>query len=436
MDLDTLMLLTLLGMLGAIVLGVHIALALGATAMIGTYFIFGDTYLAASQVGGAAYELIRDHVFMTIPLFVLMGDFLSKSGAASDLYTLINKGLKGVPGRLGVATVTGNAAFAAVTGTSIASAAAFTRIAWPEMKAAGYKHSFALGSIAGSACLGMLIPPSVLLIVWGIITEDSIGKLFVAGVLPGIVLAAFFAAYNMITAKMNPSIAPEPDTLGDISPLTKGQIYSGAAIVGLIMLVLGGIWGGFFTATEAAGVGALSGMFIAIAKGLKFKELVECIIDAGKTSAPIMILLITAGMYSRFLSLADIDSLIIGAMSSAGLDGAMGLIVMVVIWLLLGMLLDSISIILLTVPLFMTLSSGMDPYAFAIFGILAIEAGLLTPPFGLIVYTVKGVLSGTGHDVPLNQIFSGSIPYWIMMRIVRVVVVIFPGLASWLTTFV
>ena len=436
MDLDTLMLLTLLGMLGAIVLGVHIALALGATAMIGTYFIFGDTYLAASQVGGAAYELIRDHVFMTIPLFVLMGDFLSKSGAAADLYTLINKGLKGVPGRLGVATVTGNAAFAAVTGTSIASAAAFTRIAWPEMKAAGSKHSFALGSIAGSACLGMLIPPSVLLIVWGIITEDSIGKLFVAGVLPGIVLAAFFAAYNMITAKLNPSIAPEPDTLGDVTPLTKGQVYSGAAIIGLIMLVLGGIWGGFFTATEAAGVGALAGMFIAIAKGLRFKELVECIIDAGKTSAPIMILLITAGMYSRFLSLADIDSLIIGAMSSAGLDGAMGLIVMVIIWLLLGMLLDSISIILLTVPLFMTLSSGMDPYAFAIFGILAIEAGLLTPPFGLIVYTVKGVLSGTGHDVPLNQIFSGSIPYWIMMLIVMILVVIFPGLASWLTTFV
>ncbi|MBL6769600.1 MAG: TRAP transporter large permease subunit, partial [Alphaproteobacteria bacterium] len=254
--------------------------------------------------------------------------------------------------------------------------------------------------------------------------------------LPGILLAAFFAAYNMITAKMNPSIAPEPDTLGDVSPLTKGQVYSGAAIVGLIMLVLGGIWGGFFTATEAAGVGALAGMFIAIAKGLRFKELVECIIDAGKTSAPIMILLITAGMYSRFLSLADIDSLIIGAMTSAGLDGAMGLIVMVIIWLLLGMLLDSISIILLTVPLFMTLSSGMDPYAFAIFGILAIEAGLLTPPFGLIVYTVKGVLSGTGHDVPLNQIFSGSIPYWIMMLIVMILVVIFPGLASWLTTFV
>ena len=125
------------------------------------------------------------------------------------------------------------------------------------------------------------------------------------------------------------------------TPLTKSQIYSGASIIGLIFLVLGGIWGGFFTATEAAGVGALAGMCIAIAKGLRYKELVDCIIDAGKTSAPIMILLITAGMYSRFLSLADIDSLIIGAMTSAGLDGAMGLVVMVIIWLLLGMLLDS-----------------------------------------------------------------------------------------------
>ena len=134
MDLNVLMLITLLGMLLAIFAGVHIALALGATAMIGTYFIFEDAYMAASQVGGAAYELIRDHVFMTIPLFVLMGDFLSRSGAAVDLYNLINKGLKGVPGRLGVATVT-KTAFAAVTGTSIASAAAFTRIAWPEMKA-------------------------------------------------------------------------------------------------------------------------------------------------------------------------------------------------------------------------------------------------------------------------------------------------------------
>ena len=435
-DLNVLMLITLFGMLLAIFAGIHIALALGATAMIGTYFIFEDAYMAASQVGGAAYELIRDHVFMTIPLFVLMGDFLSRSGAAADLYNLINKGLKGVAGRLGVATVTGNAAFAAVTGTSIASAAAFTRIAWPEMKKAGYNHSFALGSIAGSACLGMLIPPSVLLIVWGIITEDSIGKLFVAGVIPGILLAILFASYNFIKATMDPSIAPEPDKVGNVSKLTKTEVYSGFSIIALIFLVLGGIWGGIFTATEAAGMGAIASFIIALFKGMRLKGVVESIIDAGKTSAPIMILLITAGMYSRFLSLSDINTIIIDAISSVGMNQFSVLLMMVLIWLVLGMLLDSISIILLTVPLFIHLVPDVNPYAFAIFGILAIEAGLLTPPFGLIVYTVKGVLTGSNDDVSLGTIFKGSIPYWIMMLIVMSLVYLFPELASWPTKFV
>jgi TRAP-type C4-dicarboxylate transport system permease large subunit len=383
------MLLTLLGMLLAIFSGVHIALALGATAMIGTYFIFEDWYMAASQVGGAAYELIRDHIFMTIPLFVLMGDFLSRSGAAGDLYTLINKGLKGVPGRLGVATVSGNAAFAAVTGTSIASAAAFSRIAWPEMKKAGYDHSL------------------------------------------------LFAGYNLIKAMRNPNIAPEPDTLGDVAKINREQIISGLLIIALIILVLGGIWGGVFTATEAAGVGALASFFIALFKGMKWKGIVASVIDAGKISAPIMILLITAGMYSRFLSLSDIDSLIIASMASVGLNEIMVLLMMVIIWLVLGMLLDSISIILLTVPLFIQLiGPDINPYAFAIFGILAIEAGLLTPPFGLIVYTVKGVLAAGGDNVPLGVIFKGSIPYWIMMLIVMVLVIFIPELASWLTNFV
>tara|TARA_B100002051_G_scaffold106699_1_gene101707 strand:+ start:1318 stop:2634 length:1317 start_codon:yes stop_codon:yes gene_type:complete len=435
-DLNVLMLITLFGMLLAIFAGVHIALALGATAMIGTYFIFEDAYMAASQVGGAAYELIRDHIFMTIPLFVLMGDFLSKSGAAADLYNLINKGLRGVPARLGVATVTGNAAFAAVTGTSIASAAAFTRIAWPEMKKAGYNHSFALGSIAGSACLGMLIPPSVLLIVWGIITEDSIGKLFVAGVIPGILLAILYALYNLVKAKLNPSIAPEPDKVGIDTNLNKTEIYSGFSIIGLIVLVLGGIWGGFFTATEAAGMGAIASFIIALFKGMRLKGVIESIIDAGKTSAPIMILLITAGMYSRFLSLSDINTIIIDAISSVGMNELSVLLMMVLIWLVLGMLLDSVSIILLTVPLFIHLVPDVNPYAFAIFGILAIEAGLLTPPFGLIVYTVKGVLSANNDNIKLGTIFMGSIPYWIMMLFVMSLIYFFPELASWPTQFV
>ena len=159
------------------------------------------------------------------------------------------------------------------------------------MKKAGYDEKLAAGSIAGSACLGMLIPPSVLLIVWGIITEDSIGKLFVAGVIPGLILALMYAFYNYIKAVRNPELAPEPDSIGDITKLTSKQIISGMSILGLIVVVLGGIWGGIFTPTEAAGMGALASFGIALYKGMRWNGVVESVIDAGKTSAPIMILL-------------------------------------------------------------------------------------------------------------------------------------------------
>ena len=434
MDLNTLMVLTLAGMLFAIFIGLHIAFVLGMTALIGTYFIFGDWYLASAQVGGAAYELIRHYVFATIPLFILMGDFVAKSGAAGDLYKIINRTLRGFPGRLAAATVVGNAAFAAVTGTSIASAAAFSRIAYPQMQRYGYKKTFALGSVAGSACLGMLIPPSVLLIVWGIITEKSIGKLFVAGVGPGLVLVVLFLAYTAISAKRNPEIAPDaPDEQTDDS-VTASEIYGAIGIVFLIVLVLGGIWGGLFTSTEAAGIGALGAMGLAIFKGLRWRGIAQVIMDAGKTAAPIMILLVCAGMYSRFLALGGIIDIIRDSLTSLGLGGLGIYVMMVVIWLLLGMLLDSVSIILLTVPIFAPMAVGMDPFAFAIFGILAIEAGLLTPPFGLIVFVVKGTVPDP--DVTLADIFKGSIPYWLLMLATMVLVFVFPDLASWLTKFV
>lgn len=437
MDLNTLMALTLAGMLVAIFAGVHIALALGLTAMIGTYFIFEDLYLASAQVGGAAYELVRHYVFATIPLFVLMGDFVAKCGAAGDLYKAINRGLRRIPGRLAVATVTGNAAFAAVTGTSIASAAAFSRIAYPEMTRFGYKREFALGSIAGSACLGMLIPPSVLLIVWGIITEQSIGKLFVAGVVPGIVLSALFVGYAVAVALRRPEVAPAPPPdSGDDEGLTRDEVVSAVGVLLIVVVVLGGIWGGAFTATEAAGIGALAAMVLAVAKGLRLRGIVAAVVDAGKTSAPIMILLVAAGMYSRFLALADIQSIIKDSLLSLGIGGFGIALMMIVIWLLLGMVLDSISIILLTVPIFAAFAPlvGMDGFAFAIFGILLIEAGLLTPPFGLVVYVVKGAVPDPAAT--LAEIFKGSIPYWLLMLLTAGLVWAWPPLASWLTRFV
>ena len=178
--------------------GVHIAISLGLTSMLGIYLLTGDMHAMISFVSNTSYEALRDYIFAVIPLFLLMGEFLAKCGAASDLFALLNRSMKRIPGRLAVATVLANAVFAFVTGVSIAAAAAFSKIAYPEMKRFGYERQFSLGCIAGSACLGMLIPPSVLMIVWGVLTEMAIGKLFIAGIIPGfiVVLCTLFISFG------------------------------------------------------------------------------------------------------------------------------------------------------------------------------------------------------------------------------------------------
>ena len=200
------MILIVVILLALVFAGVHIAIGLGVTAAVGIYLMTGDIEVVRTFVANTAYEALRDYVFAVIPLFMLMGDFLAKCGAATDLYTLAHRVSRWLPARLAVATIIANAIFAFVTGVSIAAAAAFSRIAYPEMRRYGYSREFALGCIAGSACLGMLIPPSVLMIVWGVLTELSIGKLFLAGVLPGLLLAFGFCAYVVIAAIIKPAL--------------------------------------------------------------------------------------------------------------------------------------------------------------------------------------------------------------------------------------
>src|SRR3972149_4144014 len=236
-------------MLLAIAAGVHIAFAFGVTAFLGNVLLYGGSQgdlaggldIALPGGGRAASESLRSEQFATIPLFILLGDLVQRSGSASDLYNLINRGLKAVPGRLAVATVAGNAVFAAVTGVSIAAAAAFSRVAYPQMRRCGYQRTFALGSVAGSACLGMLIPPSVLLIVWGIITEKSISKLFIAGAVPGLLLAGLFILYTIVWAVMRPDIAPKFPPDAKETALSRTEVVSALGIAALIVLVLGGI---------------------------------------------------------------------------------------------------------------------------------------------------------------------------------------------------
>jgi C4-dicarboxylate transporter DctM subunit len=426
-------------MLAMVFAGVHIAVALGIGAVAGIYMMQGDMIIVRTFIAHTAYEALRDYVFAVIPLFMLMGDFLAKCGAARDLFALINRLSRWLPGRLAIATVFANAVFAFVTGVSIAAAAAFSRIAYPEMKRYGYEKKFALGCIAGSACLGMLIPPSVLMIVWGVLTEQAIGKIFIAGIIPGFVVVGLYCAYILGVAWLQPqrvgigvaaaANAPAEMELGGAE--FREVLVSTLLVLALVAATLGGIWLGFFTPTEGAGVGAALALLLALWKGLRAKELFEVVLSVGRTSAPLLILLFCAQLYSRVLSMTGITAAAKELFIASGLGPLGVLAIMVAIWFVLGCLIDSISIILLTVPVFapVAMALGFDPLAFAILGILAIECGLLTPPFGMLVFTVKAALP---HEATVGEIFQGSIPYWIALLGAVVVIAVFPRLATWL----
>jgi C4-dicarboxylate transporter DctM subunit len=423
-----------------VALGVHIAIALGIASAIGVFLVTGgNIQVVQKMLASTAYEALRDYVFAVIPLFMLMGEFIAKSGAVTDVYKAINRGLKQIPGRLAIATVLGNAIFSFVTGVSIASAAAFSRIAYPQMKKFGYHRGFALGTVAGSSCLGMLIPPSVLMIVWGLLTEKSIGQIFLAGVLPGFLLVVLFIAYILIMAIFKPEVVGggRDAIVAEIEDEEIDSFAVWTSAISVVVAVLGGIWFGIFTPTEGAGAGAAIGLLLGLIKGMKWRDVVDCILSVGRTSAPILLLLVTASLYSRSLAMTGVANAIQDLFLGTGLLPWMIIAMMIGIWFLLGMVIDSISIMLLTVTIFepIAIALGYDPIAFAIIGIIAIEAGLLTPPFGLLVYTVKAALPEE-KDITVMQIFKSSTPYWIIMLIAMVMIAIFPEIATYLPKLV
>ena len=440
--------LLVVSLVGLVAIGVHIAIALGVTSALGIFLVTGADAHAFDTVqrmlAATAYEAIRAYVFAVIPLFMLMGEFIGKSGTITDVYRGINRLLHKIPGRLAIATVVGNALFSFVTGVSIASAAAFSRIAYPEMKRYGYHKGFALGAVTGSSCLGMLIPPSVLMIVWGILTEQSIGQIFAAGILPGLLLASLFIVYVFIFALIKPEVVGggtgaagvvENGVVDDMDDVSTSQfLISLAGILLVIVAVLGGIWFGVFTPTEGAGAGALIGLALGVIKGMRFKDIIDSILSVGRTSAPILLLLVTASLYSRTLAMTGLANAIEGLFLDSGMAPWMIISVMVLIWFALGMIIDSISIMLLTAAIFapIAVKLGYDPIAFAIIGIIAIEAGLLTPPFGLLVYTVKSSIHEFDPDMSVLTIFKSSTPYWIIMLIGMVMIINFPEIATYL----
>ena len=444
----------LIGLLVMVLMGMHIAIALGMASALGIYLVTGNFAVVERMLASTAYEALRDYVFAVIPLFMLMGEFIARSGAVTDVYRGINRGLRRLPGRLALATVLGNAMFSLVTGVSIASAAAFSRISYPEMKRHGYNRQFALGVVAGSSCLGMLIPPSVLMIVWGILTEKSIGQLFLAGLVPGFMVAGLFCVYILIVAVLRPEVvggararapaaegtplAPpvsNPHPASDAASEHVGQLALWTSTLGIslvVLTVLGGIWFGYFTPTEGAGAGAFIALILGIVKGMRLRDIIQCILSVGRTSAPILILLVTAALYSRTLAMTGVTNAIQDFFLQTSLTPGLILVIMILIWFVLGMFIDSISIMLLTVVIFepIAVKLGFDPIAFAVIGVLAIEAGLLTPPFGILVFTVKSAIDD--KDISIWHIFASSTPYWVVLLLSVLLIYLFPGIATFL----
>jgi tripartite ATP-independent transporter DctM subunit len=432
----------LIGVLvGLVAFGVHIAVALGISSVLGIYLVTGDVPITIDLLTSTSYEALREYVFAVVPLFILMGELISRSGAAHDLFDSINRGLRKLPNRMSLAVVIGNALFAFVTGVSVAAAAAFSRIAYPNMVRLGYRKGPSAGLICGTACLGMLIPPSVLLIVWGVTTDQSIGRLFFAALGPGILIAGLFFLFNIGAGLFTPSYVFEkgraPTLEEDAKVLessdastARSRFWSSMGLAALVVISLGGIWLGFFTPTEGAGIGAILALIIALAKGVRMEGLIEAILHTARSSAPILVLLIMAQFYSRMLALTGIVGTVQNLFTGLDVDPLVIIALMIVIWFVLGMFIDSVSIILLTVPIFFPVAAalGFDVLVFAMVGILAIEAGLMTPPFGMLALAVKSSIDD--DEVSLMDVYRYSVPYWIILGIGIIIIISFPAIVT------
>jgi tripartite ATP-independent transporter DctM subunit len=415
-----------------IVLGLPIAFALLLTGLLGVALIKHDAIIAARTLALAADGTVSDYVFATVPLFVLMGLFVNVSDIGRDAFRAAQRIFGRIYGGLGVATVAANAVFAAITGISIAAAAIFTKIAVPEMVRQGYTPKFAVGLTAGSSLLGMLIPPSLLLIIYGVLAEVSIGALFLAAVLPGLLLAFAFAVAVVLMAWLWPSFVG--NVRRDVPAGEADDGFSVVAglvpVVALIVLVLGGIYGGIFTPTEAGAAGALGAMVIALLKRrLSWPKLWGVMSETGQVSVSILFLIIAASMFSRMLTLTELPQDMAAFLGNTGLGLAGFLAAYLVLLLILGMLLDSTSIMLIMLPLALPVAAalGANLVWFGVVTTIAIEIGLLTPPFGLSVYVIKASMGDP--TMTLATIFRGTFPFVLITLAVTLLLMAFPQIS-------
>jgi len=434
-------LLSVVAMLVFIYLGMHIAVTLALVSFVGAWIIKGNTVVAVNLLWISAHQTVNNFVYAVIPLFVLMGFLVSAAGMGRDAYEIGQLMLRRLRGGLGMATVVANAIFAAITGVSVASASVFSKIAVPEMERHGYTARFAVGTVAGSSVLGMLIPPSVLLIIYALIVEESVGDLFIAGIGPGILLTIVYCGVIYLMARFLPKMVFASGRFSDQTTAADegdeeitGSVWCKILpITALILMVMGGLYGGVFTPVEAGAAGAFLALVFALARRkLSLPVLWDVLIDTGKVSGTLLFLIISASMYSRMLGMSGLPGEMADIFNElgAGFYGMLALYVVIVI--ILGTIVDSVSIMLIMVPLFVGALKfyEIDLVWFGIVTVIATEIGLLTPPLGLAVYVVHSTLGRA--DISLKEIFLGAAPFALAMLFALILIIAFPSLSTFL----
>ncbi|MEQ8696233.1 MAG: TRAP transporter large permease [Bauldia litoralis] len=411
-----------------ILLRLPIAFAMALVGFAGFWFLEGLQISAANatvviQTATTNYELA------VVPMFILMGNLVAKAGLSKELYDASNAFLGHRRGGLAMATIVACGGFSAVSGSSLATAATMSRVAIPSMLRHGYSQSLATGSVASGGTLGILIPPSVILVIYGIMTESNIGQLFAAGILPGVAGILLYLVAIFAVVALDPRAAP--NTARSSWRMRLRSLRNVWGVILLFALVMGGIYFGVFTPTEAAGVGAAGAFLFALLRRLlTWRTLFECLLESARTSAIMFAILIGALIFSNFVNVAGMPQALAGAISESGLAPMAIILVIVLVYLILGCVFDTIGMILLTVPIFYPIVSGagFDLIWFGILVVVVTEIGLITPPIGMNVYMIKSMVP----EVPAGTIFRGVLPF-IGADIARLALILFlPGVVLWL----
>ena len=412
-------------------LGLPIGFALALVGVAG-FVLFVGWLPAMAMIGQVATDTALNYNFSVLPLFVLMGNFISRARLADELYTAANAFLGHRRGGLSMATVVACGGFAAVSGSSVACAATMTRVSVPTMRRFGYDAGFAAGTVAAGGTLGILIPPSIGMVIYSIITDTELGRLLIAGIVPGILTVLLYMAAITLTTAIDPRLGPRAARAAWAERWRALRRVWGMVV--LFLIVLGGIYLGVFTPTEAASIGAFgSFLFVLLRRRLDFAGFVAVLIQSARTSAMLFVVLVGALLFANFVTVAGLPSAMERWISGLELAPIAVLLVIMAIYLLLGCLLEPTAMMLLTVPVFFPVAIllGFDPVWFGVFVVIVTEIGMITPPIGLNVFVVKAIL----QDIAPSAIYRGILPF-LGADIVRVAaLILFPGLALWLPSF-